>query len=163
MSRLFAFCQLARDLSAPLYRGTVATHQPRPTPKDHPRFNDVFFCCDKLHRNEELLVEWPLASTPPGMPGTHPPIFWLGGRQREYPPNIIRTFGYSRPILVALRSLSLKPFSFGYKTPPIRFSPLPHPTRSVVRPPNLELALTPLRMAVDNKTIAAVDYSDRAK
>jgi len=60
MSRLFAFCQLARDLSAPLYRGTVATHQPRPTPKDHPRFNDVFFCCDKLHRNEELLVEWPL-------------------------------------------------------------------------------------------------------
>jgi len=27
-----------------------------------------------------------LASTPPGMPGTHPPIFWLGGRQREYPP-----------------------------------------------------------------------------
>jgi len=28
----------------------------------------------------------PLASTPPGMPATHPPIFWLGGRQREYPP-----------------------------------------------------------------------------
>ena len=27
-----------------------------------------------------------LASTPAGMPGTHPPIFWLGGRQREYPP-----------------------------------------------------------------------------
>ena len=22
---------------------------------------------------------WPLASTPPGMPGTHPPIFWLEG------------------------------------------------------------------------------------
>ena len=27
-----------------------------------------------------------LASTPPGMPGTHPPIFWLRGCQREYPP-----------------------------------------------------------------------------
>ena len=27
-----------------------------------------------------------LASTPPGMPGTHPRIFSLGGRQREYPP-----------------------------------------------------------------------------
>jgi len=24
--------------------------------------------------------------------GTHPPIFWLGGRQREYPPNIITYF-----------------------------------------------------------------------
>ena len=29
----------------------------------------------------------PLASTPPGMPGTHPPqYFGWGGRQREYPP-----------------------------------------------------------------------------
>ena len=35
------------------------------------------------------------------------------------PPILLRTFGYSRPILVALRSLSLKPISFGYKTPPI--------------------------------------------
>jgi len=43
-----------------------------------------------------------LASTPPRMPGTHPPIFWLGGRQREYPPVLLRTLGYSRPILVAL-------------------------------------------------------------
>jgi len=31
-------------------------------------------------------TDGPLASTSPGMPGTHPPIFWLGGRQREYPP-----------------------------------------------------------------------------
>ena len=50
------------------------------------------------------------------------------GRRGHIPPILLHTFGYSRPILVALRSLSLEPFSFGYKTPPIRFSPLPHPT-----------------------------------
>jgi len=64
----------------------------------------------------------PLASTPPT------PIFWLGDINGNIPPIFLRTFGYSRPILVAVRSLSLKPFSFGYKTPPIRFSTLPHPT-----------------------------------
>ena len=60
------------------------------------------------------------------------------------PPVLLRTFGYSRPILVALRSLRLKPFSFGYKTPTNRFSPLPHPTTFRGSSPNLELALTPL-------------------
>ena len=86
-----------------------------------------------------------LASTPPGMPGTHPPIFWLGGRQREYPPPILlHTSGYSRPILVAVRSLSLKPISFGYKTPPVRFSQAGGQSAHKARPPNLELALTPL-------------------
>jgi len=49
---------------------------------------------------------------------TSPNILVGGGR----PPILLRTFGYSRPILVALRSLSLKPISFGYKAPPIRFS-----------------------------------------
>jgi len=87
----------------------------------------------------------PLASTPPGMPGTHPPNFLVGkGRQREYPPILFRTFGYSRPILVALRSLSLQPISFGYKTPPIRFSQAGGQSAHKARPPNLELALTPL-------------------
>ena len=38
------------------------------------------------------------------------------------PPILLRTFGYSIPILVALRSLSVKPISVGYKTPPIRYS-----------------------------------------
>ena len=78
------------------------------------------------------------------MPGTHPQYFgW--GRQQEYPPPILlRTFGYSRPILVALRSLSLKPFSFGYKTPPIRVSQAGGQSAHKARPPNLELALTPL-------------------
>jgi len=38
------------------------------------------------------------------MSGTHPPIFWLGKRQWEYPPILLRTFWYSRPrpILVVL-------------------------------------------------------------
>ena len=30
-----------------------------------------------------------LAPTPPGMPGTHPPIFWLGDVNGNIPPNII--------------------------------------------------------------------------
>jgi len=60
------------------------------------------------------------------------------------PPILLRTFGYSRPILVALRSLSLKPFSFGYMTPPIRFSQAGGQSAHKARPPNLELALTPL-------------------
>jgi len=59
---------------------------------------------------------------------------------------LLRTFEYSRPILVALRSLSLEPISFGYKTG----VPLPHPPHSVVRPPDLELALTPLNDALHN-------------
>ena len=77
------------------------------------------------------------------MPGTHPSIL-AGGRQREYPPILLRTFGYSRPILVALRSLSLKSISFGYKTPPIRFSQAGGQSAHKARPPNLELALTTL-------------------
>ena len=77
---------------------------------------------DRLQIYAQFTPPDPLASTPPETPGTHPPIFWLGGRQREYPPILLRTFGYSRPILAALRSLGLKPISFGYKTPPIRFS-----------------------------------------
>ena len=53
------------------------------------------------------------------------------------------TFGYSRPILVAVRSLSLKPISFGYKTPPTRFSQAGGQSAHKARPPhNLELALT---------------------
>ena len=66
---------------------------------------------------------------PAGDAGDTSPQYFGGGTSTGIsPPILLRTFGYSRPILVALRSLSLKPFSFGYKTPPIRFSPLPHPT-----------------------------------
>ena len=82
------------------------------------------------------------------MPGTHPPNILVGGRQRKYPPILLRTFGYSRPILVALRSLSLKLISFGYKTPPIRFSQAGRQSAHKARPPNLELALTPLLVSV---------------
>ena len=51
------------------------------------------------------------------------------------PPILLRTFGYSRPILVALRSLSLKPISFGYKTPPIRYSQAGGQSAHKARPP----------------------------
>ena len=80
-----------------------------------------------------------------GCRGHIPPIFWLGGTSTGIsPPILLLTFGYSRPILVALRSLSLKPFSFGYKTPPIRFSQEGGQSAHKARPPNLQLALTPL-------------------
>ena len=85
------------------------------------------------------------ASTPPGDAGDTSPNILVGGRQREFPPILLRTFGYSRPTFVALRSLSLKPISFGYKTPPIRFSQAGGQSAHEARPPpNLELALTPL-------------------
>ena len=45
--------------------------------------------------------------------------------------------------MVALRSLSLKPISLAYKTPPIRFSQAGGQSAHKARPPNLELALTP--------------------
>ena len=96
----------------------------------------------------ELSSAGTLVSTPPG---THPPIFWLGDVNGNIPP--IRTFGYSRPILVALRSLSLKLISFGYKTPPIRFSQAGGQSAHKARPPqpNLELALTPLGRGISSR------------
>ena len=51
------------------------------------------------------------------------------------PPILLRTFGYSRPILAALRSLSLNPISFGYKTPPVRFSQAGGQSAHKARPP----------------------------
>ena len=81
------------------------------------------------------------------------PIFWLGDVNGNIPPPILlRTFGYSRPILVAPRSLSLKPISFGYKTPPIRFSQAGGQSVHKARPPNLELALKPLVCGSTNCT-----------
>ena len=77
-----------------------------------------------------------LASTPPGMPGTHPSqYFGWGDVNGNIPPILLRTFGYSRPLLVALRSLSLNPISFGYKTPPIRFSQAGGQSAHEARPP----------------------------
>ena len=82
---------------------------------------------------------------PAGDAGDTSPNILVGGTSTGIsPPILLRTFGYSRPILVALRSLSLKPFSFGYKTPPIRFSQAGGQSAHKARPPNLELALTPL-------------------
>jgi len=81
---------------------------------------------------------------PAGDAGDTPPNILVGGRQREYPPLLLRTFGYSRPILVALRSLSLKPISFAYKTPPVRFSQAGGQSPFGGSSPNLELEFTPL-------------------
>ena len=95
-----------------------------------------------------MLIDGHSSSTsvnPAGDAGdTSPNIFVGGGRQREYLPILLRTFGCSRPILVALRSLSLKPISLGYKTPLIRFSQAGGQSAHKARPPNFELALTPL-------------------
>jgi len=82
---------------------------------------------------------------PAGNAGDTSPNFLVGGDVNgNIPPILLRTFGYSRTILVALRSFSLKPISFGYKTPPIRFSQAGGQSAHKARPPNLELALTPL-------------------
>ena len=71
-----------------------------------------------------------------GCRGHIPQYFGWWGRQRVYPPPILlRTFGYSRPLLVALRSLSLKPISFGYKTPPISSSQAGGQSAHKARPP----------------------------
>jgi len=90
-------------------------------------------------------VEATTGVNPAGDAGdTSPNIFrWGDVNGNTPPPILLRTFGYSRPILVALRSLSLKPISFGYKTPPIRFSQAGGQSAHKACPPNLELALTP--------------------
>jgi len=100
------------------------------------------------------------------MPGTHPPNILVGGGDvnGNIPPILVRTFRYSRPILVALRSLSLKPIPFGYKTPPIRFSQAGGQSAHKARPPNLELALTNRQngdriVAVDSVTSLHPVYS----
>jgi len=72
---------------------------------------------------------------PAGDAGNTPNILVGGTSTGISTPILLRTFGYSRPILVALRSLSLKPISFGYKTPPIRVFPSHTSPHSVVRPP----------------------------
>ena len=95
-------------------------------------------------RSSIVIKSLTLASPPPGMPGTHPRIFGWGDVNGNVPQILLRTFGYSRPILVALRSLSLKPISFGYKTPPISFSQAGGQSAHKARPLNFELALTPL-------------------
>ena len=96
---------------------------------------------------------------------TSPQYFGWGGRQLEYPPQILlRTFGYSRPILVALRSLSLKPISFGYKTPPIHFSQAGGQSAHKARPPpNLELTLTPLNHTESQLAVLSNSHNRTAK
>jgi len=80
------------------------------------------------------------------------------------PPILLHTFGYSRPILVALRSLSLKPISFGYKMPPIRFSQAGgQSAHTRLVPPNLELALTPLNHTESQLAVLSNSHNRTAK
>ena len=72
-----------------------------------------------------------------GCRGHIPQYFGWGTSRGISHPILLRTFGYSRPILVALRSLSLKPIPFGYKTPPIRFSQAGGQSAHKARPPTL--------------------------
>ena len=66
--------------------------------------------------------------------------FGLGNVNENILPILLRTFGYSRPKLVAQTLPTEPPKGVGVG----RGVPLLHPPHSVVRPPNLELALTPL-------------------
>jgi len=75
---------------------------------------------------------------PAGDAGDTSPNFLVGGTSTGIsPPILLRTFGYSRTILVALRSFGLKPISFRYKTPQIRFSQAGGQSAHKARPPTL--------------------------
>jgi len=74
----------------------------------------------------------------------HIPQYFGWGRQREYPPILLRTFGYSRPILVpSVRSASSR---FHSAIRRHQFASVSQADSRLTRlvPPNLELALTPL-------------------
>ena len=80
------------------------------------------------------------------MPGTHPPqYFGWGGRQREYPSQYYYVLSdiADQYWLPSVRSASSRFHSA--MTPPIRFSQAGGQSAHEARPPNLELALTPLR------------------
>ena len=83
-----------------------------------------------------LLTHLTTGVNPAGDAGDTSPNILVGGTSTGISlPLLLRTFGYSRPILVALRSLSLKPISFGYKTPPIRLSQAGGQSAHKARPP----------------------------
>jgi len=83
------------------------------------------------------------------MPGTHPPNILVGDVKGNIPANIITYFRvwqtnigcppFAQPQAVFIRL---------YKTPPIRFSQAGGQSAHKARPPNLELALTPLVLTV---------------
>jgi len=87
-----------------------------------------------------------LASTPPGMPGTHPPqYFGWGGRQREYPPQYYYVLSgiADQYWLPSVRSASSR---FHSAVRRHQFASVRQADSRLTRlvPPNLELALTPL-------------------
>ena len=84
-------------------------------------------------------------STPLGMPGTHPPIFWLGGRQREYPPQYYYLLSdiADHYWLPSVRSASSRFYSAIRRH---QFASVRQADSRLIRlvPSNLELALMPL-------------------
>jgi len=57
----------------------------------------------KMRRDRPLsLPNYSTGVNPAADAGDTSPNILVGGRQREYPPVLLRTLGYSRPILVAL-------------------------------------------------------------
>ena len=98
-------------------------------------------CCVAMKRDYVPWGHWRQPRR--GCRGHIPPNFGWGTSTGISPPILLRTFGYSRPILIALRSLSLKPISFGY----IRrhqFASVRQADSRLTRldPTNLQLALT---------------------
>jgi len=73
----------------------------------------------------------------------HIPQYFGWGTSTGISPNIITYFRIQQTN-IGCPPLSLKPISVGYKTPPIRFSQAGGQSAHKARPPNLELALTPL-------------------
>ena len=82
---------------------------------------------------------WPLASTPPAMPGTHPPIFWLGNVNGNIPPPNYYVLSdiADQYWLPSVRSASSRFYSAIIKTPPIRFSQAGGQSAHEARPPTL--------------------------
>ena len=101
-----------------------------------------FYGCSQTNPFQCFIVTFTVVNPAGDAGDTSPQYFGWGDVNGNIPPILLRTIGYSRPLLVAFRSLSLKPISFGYKTPPVRFSQAGGQSADKARPPNLELALT---------------------
>jgi len=83
------------------------------------------------------------------MPGIHPPIFWLGDVNGNIPP----IFYVLSDIADQYWLPSVRSASSRFHSAIRRYLPSHTPPHSVVRPPNLELALTPLSITTDRRIL----------